>query len=33
MIESVLRICPQCNNEIIMFNDKICEKCEDENLR
>lgn len=27
------KICPQCNKEIIMMEDKICEKCEDENLR
>jgi len=29
----MVRLCPQCNNEVIMFNDKICEKYEDENLR
>lgn len=27
------KICPQCKKEIIMMNDKICEKCEGENLR
>jgi len=29
----IFKVCPQCKNEIIMANDKVCEKCEDQNIK
>ena len=29
----MIKICPICDNEIIMMNDKQCEKCEEQSLK